>query len=204
VARVCRDAVRRAATALAEAGCTVIDAAPPGAAAVREAFDAILLTELATLVAATPFEVSRLSRYGRMLAEVAGYETDLAAYVAAGVRLAELEEAADTWLDEHPLALCPTVPVPAPPASEGITTVDGAPTNPGGKMTLATYANALGLPAVNVPAGRDADGLPLGVQVLGRRGCDADVLAVARQLDVALGGWLDPADAPEAVIPPAG
>jgi len=125
----------------------------------------------------------------------------LAALIAArAVSSTELEAAADAWLDEHPLAIGPTVPVPAPRAAEGITTIDGAPANPGGKMTLATYANALGLPAASVPAGRDPDGLPLAVQVLGRRGCDADVLALARLLDVALGGWLDPADAPAAVI----
>jgi Asp-tRNA(Asn)/Glu-tRNA(Gln) amidotransferase A subunit family amidase len=46
-------------------------------------------------------------------------------------------------------------------------------------MTLATYANVLGLPAASVLAGRDPDGLPVAVQVLGRRGCDADVLALA-------------------------
>ena len=93
-------------------------------------------------------------------------------------------------------------PVPAPIASEGITTIDGEPARPGGKLTLCTYANALGLPAASVPAGRDPSGLPLGVQVIGRRGCDLDVVAVAGELEQALGGWLDPSDAPSAAIPP--
>ena len=139
-----------------------------------------------------------------MVAEARHYPTDLRTYIAAASRLADLEAAADAWFDEHPVALCPTVPVTAPRASDGITTADGVAMNPGGKLTLCTYANALGLPAVSVPAARDPDGLPLAVQVIGRRGRDLEVIGVARQLDDALGGWLDPADAPAAVVARAG
>ena len=46
--------------------------------------------------------------------------------------------------------------------------------NPGGQLTLCTYANALGLPALSVPVMRDeASGMPVGVQLIGpgaRRG----------------------------------
>jgi len=66
------------------------------------------------------------------------------------------------------------------------------PTAPGGKLTLATYANALGLPAVCVPVMRSQAGLPIGVQLIGRRGGERTLLALARVLALALGGWLDP------------
>jgi Asp-tRNA(Asn)/Glu-tRNA(Gln) amidotransferase A subunit family amidase len=59
-------------------------------------------------------------------------------------------------------------------------------------MTLCTWPTAFGLPAASVPAGRDTDGLPLAVQVIGRRGRDLEVLAVAGRLEQALGGWIDP------------
>jgi Asp-tRNA(Asn)/Glu-tRNA(Gln) amidotransferase A subunit family amidase len=40
-----------------------------------------------------------------------------------------------------------------------------------------------------VPAGFDAQGLPLSVQVVGRRGNDHLTIAVAQALEGALGGW---------------
>jgi Asp-tRNA(Asn)/Glu-tRNA(Gln) amidotransferase A subunit family amidase len=113
--------------------------------------------------------------------------------VRAAARLGDLQDETDRWLDDHPIVLCPVTPVLAPVAAEGITDADGQEMRPGGKLTLSTWANALGLPAASVPAGRDESGLPRAVQVVGRRGRDADVIAVARALEDALGGWVRPA-----------
>lgn len=49
--------------------------------------------------------------------------------------------------------------------------------------------NSLAFPVTQVPAGLDEAGLPLGVQVAGRRGADALTIAVARALEVDLGGF---------------
>ena len=70
--------------------------------------------------------------------------------------------------------------------------VDGEAIRPGGKLTLCTYANALGLPAVSVPVMVGDAGLPVGVQLIGARGHERALLALARELERALGGWLDP------------
>ncbi len=43
--------------------------------------------------------------------------------------------------------------------------------------------NALGWPALSLPAGLDRDGLPLGLQVVGLPGCDAAVLRAAAGLE---------------------
>lgn len=40
-----------------------------------------------------------------------------------------------------------------------------------------------GLPAISVPAGTTDDGLPVGLQIIGRMKADADVLALARQVE---------------------
>jgi fatty acid amide hydrolase 2 len=49
--------------------------------------------------------------------------------------------------------------------------------------------NALEMPATAVPAGFDAHGLPLSVQVVGRRGDDHLTIAVAMALERFLGGY---------------
>jgi fatty acid amide hydrolase 2 len=53
--------------------------------------------------------------------------------------------------------------------------------------------NALGLPATQVPLGLGRKGLPLGIQVVGPRGCDHRTIAVAVALENVLGGWTPPA-----------
>ena len=49
--------------------------------------------------------------------------------------------------------------------------------------------NVLEFPATVVPIGFDAEGLPLSVQVVGRRGNDQLTVAVAGALESAFGGW---------------
>jgi len=43
------------------------------------------------------------------------------------------------------------------------------------------FANYYGLPAISIPMGRDSNGLPLGLQIVGKPGEDARVLEVARK-----------------------
>ncbi|MEB2312793.1 MAG: amidase [Sorangiineae bacterium] len=52
--------------------------------------------------------------------------------------------------------------------------------------------NVLELPSTQVPLGLNDAGLPLGVQVASRRGNDHVTLAIARELERALGGWVPP------------
>jgi Asp-tRNA(Asn)/Glu-tRNA(Gln) amidotransferase A subunit family amidase len=198
VGRACRDAVRGAADALAAAGHEVAEGAPPRQAEARAAYDLMLGSEIAVylpeLVAGREQELSRYAR--EMFEQLRGFSPGLRPYAEAGRTLAEIEAQASEWFERHPVALCPAVPVSAPIAAEGIATIDGEPPRPGGKLTLCTYANALGLPAASVPAGRDENGLPLAVQVIADRGRDLDVLMVAAELERALGGALDPAESP--------
>lgn len=57
--------------------------------------------------------------------------------------------------------------------------------------------NALGLPATACPVGRanngsNETGVPLAVQVVGGKHCDALTVAVAMRLEKLLGGWVKP------------
>lgn len=52
--------------------------------------------------------------------------------------------------------------------------------------------NVFGLPSVAVPVGRSADGLPIGVQIIGRPFEERAALAAAAVIETALGGWQIP------------
>jgi amidase len=59
-------------------------------------------------------------------------------------------------------------------------------------MRCTQWVNVLGLPAAVVPAGRSRDGLPIGVQVVGRPFEEARVLQVAERIEAACGGYTPP------------
>jgi len=61
--------------------------------------------------------------------------------------------------------------------------VDGEPAGYGEQGLLAVFANLAGLPALVAPAGLDGDGLPAGVQLVGPRWSELDLLHVARTLE---------------------
>ena len=52
-----------------------------------------------------------------------------------------------------------------------------------------SFANVTGLPAITLPVHLTDDGLPMGVQLIGRPGGEATLLAIGRQLERRL-GWL--------------
>ncbi|MFO0682822.1 MAG: amidase [Sandaracinus sp.] len=52
--------------------------------------------------------------------------------------------------------------------------------------------NVMELPSTAVPLGLSDDGVPLGCQVVGRHGADHRTVAVALELERALGGWVPP------------
>ena len=54
-------------------------------------------------------------------------------------------------------------------------------------MQVVVPASLIGLPVVNIPAGFDARGLPLGLQLIGRRGSDARLLQLAEDWHRATG-----------------
>jgi aspartyl-tRNA(Asn)/glutamyl-tRNA(Gln) amidotransferase subunit A len=85
-------------------------------------------------------------------------------------RVAELMEGLD-------LILTPTVPMVAPPSGIGDLELRG-------RMLSLTFPwNAIGAPALALPCGAAEDGLPASVQILGKPGDDALVLAAGRLLE---------------------
>ena len=91
-------------------------------------------------------------------------------------------------LDKFDLIVTPTVAVAgianaANGHTVGPTTVNGQPVNPLLGWCLTHPLNFTGHPAISVPAGLTPDGLPVGLQIVGQRFADTQVLAVAAALE---------------------
>ncbi len=63
---------------------------------------------------------------------------------------------------------------------------------PSSQADFTTLANIAGLPALALPSGRDHDGLPVSVQLVGPPGSETRLIALARILDSALGAYAPP------------
>jgi aspartyl-tRNA(Asn)/glutamyl-tRNA(Gln) amidotransferase subunit A len=117
----------------------------------------------------------------------------LADYLAAQAGLTSfLEQSApDYWKDCDVLAT-PTIAV-APFSTKlplGPDQVAGVKIDPHVDWTFTWSFNVTGQPAVSIPCGWTKDGLPLGLQLVGRRGADGLVLRVAAAIE-ALAPWSD-------------
>lgn len=99
---------------------------------------------------------------------------------AANTRREELCEQVRTFMEGYDLLLTPTVPVTAFAAGE-----DHPPSAQPGPATFLCWSsftypfNLTGQPAATVPCGLTADGLPVGLQIIGRWRADDTVLRAA-------------------------
>ena len=97
------------------------------------------------------------------------------------------------WMESTPLFVAPVGAVPAFLHEEfGRVEVEGRSVPTFRAFAHAHAANVFDLPAACVPAGRTAGGLPVGVQVVGRPHEEWRVLAAAKAIEEALGGWQPP------------
>lgn len=90
------------------------------------------------------------------------------------------------FFGRYDLLLTPTIPVP--PFDAGREVPAGWPHERWMSWTPFTYPfNLTQQPAISIPVGRTAAGLPVGLQVVGPRHSDDLVLAVARFVEWTLG-----------------
>lgn len=85
-------------------------------------------------------------------------------------------------LEDHDVILLPTAPQAA----------FGHGKAPPTQSQFTALANLAGVPALSLPAGWSDDGLPVAVQLLGRAGSEATLLALAARLDAVLGAYRAP------------
>lgn len=178
-----RAAVDDAAAALREAGATVTDIAPAGANAPIDDVFAVVAAD------AVPWHWATFGR------NPIGYSPQLAAVIAAGPPSTEAEATARetvaievaalvSALHDVDVLLCATVPAPAPPIGAERVDVDGHDLPMEWMLTrLTSVFDAARLPALSVPFGTSRDGLPIGVQIVGRHLDEVTVLRAGRQLE---------------------
>lgn len=99
-----------------------------------------------------------------------------------------IRERIEAAISSFDLLITPSVALQAPRFGE-IPAVAGDP--PGSAlfpmMRFTVAFNVTSYPGMSVPSGLDADGLPTGLQVVGRPGADSDVVALAQRIEEALG-----------------
>ena len=94
-------------------------------------------------------------------------------------------------MEDCPVLLCPVCAVPAFRHRERSWTVDGQAVSYLDAMSYTQWFNLLGNPAAVVPVGCSREGLPIGVQIVGRPWEEEVVLAIAAKVERS-GGWQRP------------
>lgn len=94
------------------------------------------------------------------------------------------------FFEDYDVILSPAVTLSPRPWTELFPSeIDGKPTRTYFHWLAAAYAvTIVGHPAISLPVGLDRNGMPFGLQIVGPRGGDAKVLAVAAALEAALAG----------------
>jgi aspartyl-tRNA(Asn)/glutamyl-tRNA(Gln) amidotransferase subunit A len=109
------------------------------------------------------------------------FDLDLAARVEA--QRMEANERMAAVFDEVDLIICATNPDVAFPADIGLNTrVGDRSVGPENNGALTIPANIVGNPAISIPVER-VDGLPVGMQIIGRHHADAVLLDLARVVE---------------------
>jgi Asp-tRNA(Asn)/Glu-tRNA(Gln) amidotransferase A subunit family amidase len=192
-----RAALHSAAQALADAGLQTIDTMPPGISKASqlwiELFSRAANSEIASLYKGREAEAG--PQVARLLRQFEDAPSELKEKIEAAERLAaavlereRLREELLQWMKTTGLILAPVGATTAFGHGAERVEVAGKSISVFRAFSYSQTFNVLGLPSVAVPAGRTANGLPIGVQVIGRPFEERTVLTAAGIIESALGG----------------
>ena len=181
VVEVCHAAL----SGLADAGCDVEDSDLK----LDSPFDTFGPLFAATAYASYGSLLSRpLTDYARATIEH-GAKVTGAEYALALGRMDVVRASIEHQLERFDLVASPTTAVPAFVAGgpmDTVTEIDGQEVHPWWGFFPFTFPiNMAGLPAVSIPAGQSAEGLPIGLQLVARRGAEDVLVAASAALEEA-------------------
>lgn len=179
-------AVRAAVTVLADAGARV-EEVDPGFADPLDAFHVLWFSGAAKVLQGYgglgDAWADRVDPGLRRTAEI-GASFSASDYLDATAVRMQLGELMGRFHQSYDVLVTPTLPLPAFPA--GADVPDGWPSPDWASWTPYTYPfNMTQQPALSVPCGFTSAGLPVGLQIVGRRHADAMVLRVGRAYEAA-------------------
>ena len=176
-----RAAVERCLAALEGAGARLVEVDVPDVAAMSELSRAVVYSEATALH--TPWLRTRGERYTPQVRVRASTGLGIPApvYLAAlQLRLPLLERFVGEVFSRCDALVSPTLPIPVPRRDETDVGSGEAMWAILAKLVHCTAPfNYLGLPAISVPAGLDARGLPMGVQYASRPFAEGTLLRIA-------------------------
>ncbi|MFB6221273.1 MAG: amidase, partial [Halolamina sp.] len=113
-----------------------------------------------------------------------GRDRSAVEYLRADEPRTDVYEGVEAALEGRDLLVCPVTTVPPfEHGIEGPSEVDGTPVDPTSGWFLTFIFNLTGHPVASVPAALTDEGLPVGVQIVGHRHAEDDVIAAAAALE---------------------
>jgi len=189
-----RSAIQRAVQALCDQGFTVEPFVPEGLDEALRLWHALFIDGVATVLRqAYKGREDDMHSIVRELLHLAEQDPPLTGEslldVLCGrdvVRAKFLEQ-----MERYPILVCPASAIPAFRHGERSWTIGNTTVRYPDAFSYSQYFNLLGNPAAVVPMGRSAEGLPIGVQIVGRPWEEERVLAISNCVEQA-GGWKEP------------
>jgi Asp-tRNA(Asn)/Glu-tRNA(Gln) amidotransferase A subunit family amidase len=190
-----RAAVRTAAEALRSAGFQVEPFRPQDLEAARELWKMFFVKIAGMLI--QPMFLGRehdQSPILRQFLEWSAAEPELTgeSLLAAWMRRDAVRADFLAQMRKYPILLCPAAAIPAFRHGERSWKIDGKTVEYLDAWSYTEWFNLLGNPAVVVPVSQSSEGLPIGLQIVGRPWEEEQVLAVAAALEKECAAWRTP------------